>query len=409
LATLGHQSLLAEFLDDRAATDGYRRNLTIFTQVRNDFERLSKLMTRATKEHAEDPDKPPPTVNRIVLYIDDLDRCPEDKVMDVLRAVHLLLAFPLFVCVVAADPRWVSRCLQNAPGLLGNQRWHVGAPHEGADAVQGPGVVARQLEETFGEPATPADYLEKIFQIPLWLRPVPAAQRPDIVRAHFDPRLERSKERLMAPVITAFTPSTRVPRLTDGSAEDGSAVAAKVDMIKPHLPAPAAGIDRGAEGASARLPTDLTIDSVELDYLDKLGNLLAGNPRALKRFVNTYRLVKSALSDIELEVFRSQLEALGKNGAKAHYLPYRVCMAQLAVLCTQRERALRMVRLADDHRATLDPHEATMGPWLDQIAADDAELAEIFRSIFDSRELNQISFDTFALWLERTRRYSFYL
>ncbi len=35
-------------------------------------------------------------VNRIVLYIDDLDRCEPDKVAKVLQAVHLLLAFPLF-------------------------------------------------------------------------------------------------------------------------------------------------------------------------------------------------------------------------------------------------------------------------------------------------------------------------
>ena len=413
LATLGHQSLLAEFLDDRAATDGYRKNLTIFTQVRNDFERLSKLMTLATQEHAEDPKKPPPTVNRIVLYIDDLDRCPEEKVIEVLRTVHLLLAFPLFVCVVAADPRWVSRCLQNAPGLLGNQRWEIRASDQAADAVEGPRrrtsrhlresrAVARQLEETFGEPATPADYLEKIFQIPLWLRPVPAAQRPDIVRALFDPRLERSNERVMAPEITALTPSSRVTRLTDGSAEAGSAVAAKADMIKPDAPGSAPGINSAVEGASARLPTDLTIDSVELEYLYTVGNLLEGNPRALKRFVNTYRLVKSALSDIELEVFRSQLKVRGDNGVDVHYLPYRVCMAQLAVLSTQRERALRMVRSADDHQGTL-------GVWLDRIAAEDAELATVFRNIFYSQELNRIGFDTFALWLERTRRYSFYL
>lgn len=36
---------------------------------------------------------------RIVLYIDDLDRCPPDKVVDVLQACHLLLCFPLFVVV----------------------------------------------------------------------------------------------------------------------------------------------------------------------------------------------------------------------------------------------------------------------------------------------------------------------
>ena len=36
-----------------------------------------------------------------------------------MQTLHLLLAFPLFVCVVAVDPRCVRRCLQHAPGLLG--------------------------------------------------------------------------------------------------------------------------------------------------------------------------------------------------------------------------------------------------------------------------------------------------
>ena len=51
-------------------------------------------------------------INRIVLYIDDLDRCPPDKVVEVLQAVHLLLSFPAFVVVVAVDARWVSQSLR---------------------------------------------------------------------------------------------------------------------------------------------------------------------------------------------------------------------------------------------------------------------------------------------------------
>ena len=41
---------------------------------------------------------------RVVLCVDDLDRCPPEKVVDVLQAMHLLLYFPLFV-VVAVDSR----------------------------------------------------------------------------------------------------------------------------------------------------------------------------------------------------------------------------------------------------------------------------------------------------------------
>lgn len=50
-------------------------------------------------------------IERIVLYIDDLDRCPAAKVVDVLQAVHLLLAYPLFVVVVGVDSRWLLQSL----------------------------------------------------------------------------------------------------------------------------------------------------------------------------------------------------------------------------------------------------------------------------------------------------------
>ena len=395
LAALGGQSLLGEFLDDRSAAEGYRKNLTIFTQVRNDFERLSKLMARANREYLAEEGKPSPTVSRIVLYIDDLDRCPEDKVIEVLRTVHLLLAFPLFVCVVAVDPRWVSVCLRKAPGLLHADGWQVSTGSAGTRAPADMSGTAQLLDDTFGKPATPADYLEKIFQIPLWLRPVPAAQRPDIVRTLLDPQLGEP----------AGPPAAMIaaPVITEHAHDQDEEVAALAAAMAPHAPRTVVGVDRRAVGATERAPADVTIDAVELDYISQLGSLLDGNPRALKRFVNTYRLVKSALSDVELAVFRSQIQMLGDTGG-AHYLPYQLCLAQLAVICTQRDRALRMVRLADKS-------PGTFGVWLDQVQQDDADLAEFFRAALPtgSPDPSKISFETFALWLERTRRYSFYL
>jgi hypothetical protein len=90
-----------------------------------------------------------PRVDRIVLYIDDLDRCPPDRVVEVLRAIQLLLAFPLFVVVVGVDARWVKRAL--------NVRYK--------DQL-------RPLRDGGWDGATPQDYIEKIFQIPFWLEPM---------------------------------------------------------------------------------------------------------------------------------------------------------------------------------------------------------------------------------------------
>jgi hypothetical protein len=83
--------------------------------------------------------------SRIVLYIDDVDRCPPSKVVEVLQAVHMLLAFRLFVVFVAVDVRWVGSSLAHQySGMLKNF---------GDD----------------GELTSASDYLEKIIQIPYWI------------------------------------------------------------------------------------------------------------------------------------------------------------------------------------------------------------------------------------------------
>lgn len=383
LASLSTGTLLGEFLVDRSSTDSYASLLTILSRVRNDFARLSKLMDRATREYYDTAQqKPPPPVSRIVLYIDDLDRCPEDKVIEVLRVVHLLLAFPLFVCVVAVDPRWVTQCLSGAAGLIEPPLPGAAvSPHYGRDAG-------------LGDRATPADYLEKIFQIPLWLRPVPEAQRAEIVRTLLDPSGSRSNAHHEVPVLTLLDTATP------------NASAARTPMLEGVKLHQRKDPGEGGAGSSNRKATDLVIDAVELRYLDEIAKLLGGNPRGLKRFVNTYRLVKSALSDVELEVFRSRMRVLGESRGEVRYLPYRLCMTQLAVLCTQRERALQMVQLADAASET-----DTFSSYLQRLESVDSELAVRLRAALlgERKEIEAVSLETFKLWLERTRRYSFYV
>ncbi len=127
--------------------------------VRRDFEAMSDYLRLQASDleryetlEAEEADDDV-RIGRIVLYIDDLDRCEPAQVVAVLQAVHLLLAFPLFAVVVGVDVRWVERAL----------RLH----HQ-------------QLLDSDG--ATPRDYLEKIFQIPFWLEPLDPAGSKAMLR-----------------------------------------------------------------------------------------------------------------------------------------------------------------------------------------------------------------------------------
>lgn len=175
---------LISFVRDRAANGEYAKHLGLVSTIRKDFEELSNFVSGkasnpqgSTKEDIkhirrqvaeiivearkgnlltadEEADlkalartykaKPLP-FERIVLYIDDVDRCPPAKVVEVLQAVHMLLAFKLFVVFVAVDVRWVASSLaQQYQGILKDVN------------------AATSLTSA-------SDYLEKIFQIPYWL------------------------------------------------------------------------------------------------------------------------------------------------------------------------------------------------------------------------------------------------
>jgi hypothetical protein len=349
-------SLLEEIVTGLATTDVYQKQLGTVARARTDFERLSRRMAKARKEFESDATGAPPVLDRIVLYIDDLDRCPKDKVQEVLRAVHLLLAFDLFVCVVAVDPRWVIQCLSESDGLM-------------TDAPKNSDL------EVLGGVATPSDYLEKIFQIPMWLRPVPAAQRAPIVGT----LLGRAVERRVDP-------------------------GAPFGLVRPGLKAANGEALASAGGTEYRSePKALRIDPRELLFLASVEPLLDGNVRALKRFVNTYRLVKAALSDVEFDYFLTT--------------PYRLCIAQLAILATQRQRARTLVNLVDN----ADTHSTTLEKWIAEMASQKESLPgalarDLQTVLFPPelpqgirQELSKVTLRDFATWLERTRRYSFYL
>jgi KAP family P-loop domain len=181
----------------RAGQDGYSKHHGLISTIRRDFEQLEVLMLNeeeptelkdefahyATRANAllsgdgkdglldsekeelratiEPLEKLKKNKNfeacrfrRIVLYIDDLDRCEPEKVVDVLQAVNMVLSFRLFVVVVAVDARWLSRSLEKKyPDFFG---------------VAGKNSSARDSTRH----ATAADYLEKIFQVPYWVPPM---------------------------------------------------------------------------------------------------------------------------------------------------------------------------------------------------------------------------------------------
>jgi polyhydroxyalkanoate synthesis regulator phasin len=144
---------LADFVLDRTESNIYKKHLGLMHQVKEDLLDLSnKLLPPSQYDprfqgQVENLKKVfPRGPARIVIYIDDLDRCPPDRVVEVLEAIQLLVKTPLFIAVLAIDERYITRALEK----------HYD------------GVLSRH-----GRPSG-TDYLEKIIQLPYRVRPIMA-------------------------------------------------------------------------------------------------------------------------------------------------------------------------------------------------------------------------------------------
>ena len=269
LAELTPGRQLFRFLKDRTAAEDYRRHLGLVNLVRQDFERLSRLLDEADKQQQNDL----PRIDRIVLYIDDLDRCRAERVIEVLEAVHLLLAFRLFAVVVAVDPRWLRQSLLDRyPKLLGAPA--VADPHSNG----GPSRT---------RPATPQDYLEKIFQVPFNLQPLQRDGYAALIGKLFPLGKEPTKE--------SGTRASPMPEWHDATANVDLAV--KPGDSTPENPQEA---PLSVEPIVLRTTSqaELTVDPERLAFSQhEIDDILRfqsffQTPRAVKRFANTYALIR---------------------------------------------------------------------------------------------------------------------
>ncbi len=301
--------LLTAYIEERVNSSDYRKHLGVLALVRNDFERLSNLIreeNEALDGATEDGKDPMPAledelkdeknrINRIVLYIDDLDRCPPAKVVEVLQAVHLLLAFPLFVVVVGVDARWVVRSLEARYRELLK-----------TDRQDSPSTALSEFTALFGT-ASAHDYVEKIFQVPFWLKPMTEDGSRRMVR-HLLKGTVKSDD---APARAAGGGSEGASRPADAGAQPPS----QVPGTTAADPAQTGSIDGASQQTpkpdeAPRVAPDLSVESLEIgqaemDAILDLAPLLGRSPRTLKRFVNVYRLIRVGLSPWERQLFLS--------------------------------------------------------------------------------------------------------
>jgi transposase len=279
---------LTRFIDERAASDDYRKLLGVLATVRNDFSTLSELMHPAEgKSDVSDKLR----IDRIILYIDDLDRCSPDRVVDVLQAVHLLLAFKLFVVVVGVDARWVTESLRQKHKTLRSRNDDDEETSDGDDLP--------------GYHVEPHHYLEKIFQVPFWLEPLQETTTASYVRSLLAGDVRPPRNTFIADAA-----------LVSGGG-DGSSGGA---TTRPRAARNTMAADEGTDTD----PKQLTIDTRERDYMssDAIARLIGRSPRTAKRFVNTYRFFRARMAN----------EKLSEYLAEAAPPQYRCALLLLAIV-----------------------------------------------------------------------------
>ncbi len=238
--TARHPTLL-DFIQGRLDRGEYEKHLGLLHQVQQDIDELSDGLF----SHHRDADSNlfPRGEPRVILIIDDLDRCPPERVVEVLEAAKLLVGTSLFVVILAMDVRYITRSLEKAYR----------------------GVLVRD-----GTPSG-LDYIEKIVQIPYRVPPIAPEAMGGYVLSLLDDKIKGGDG--------PGGPTKRPP----GSGEDGS------QQQFAEISSPGTT----GTGIDVSLPMEVQeFDRYELEMLTRSTLAVALTPRSTKRLVNVVKLIK---------------------------------------------------------------------------------------------------------------------
>jgi len=183
---------------------------------------------------------------RMVVFIDDLDRCSENKIMEVLQAIHLILGASDFFVLLGIDTEMLYRAIRSYYG--------------------------KQSGERSLPPNFPETYLRKIIQLPFHLPEFSENERFALVHDLFSVDAQIQFNRLV-----------EHKKINDQ-------IAASPPEEEPAEPLP---YDMAQLRELRVQELEAAEDTAaELMAYKDFGRFLEDNPRELKRLVNVHRLVK---------------------------------------------------------------------------------------------------------------------
>jgi hypothetical protein len=246
----------------------YGKQIGHMAEIRDDLELMEMLLREEN--------------GRMVVVIDDLDRCEPEKAVEMLQAINLLLNFESFIVVMGIDARIVTRAIE------------------------------KHYKELLGPAgASGYEYLDKIVQIPFR---IPESE-PATIRMFLQAQLGGSAVPQSASSATTEMAAARAAGTAAGAVAGSGQVASTQE---PSGQPAAAGQPQDAlswadpyegrtstrrRGSSPALPDDdaptaaaplpAAFSPDELAAFEAAADFLKPNPRHIKRLVNVYRLVRT--------------------------------------------------------------------------------------------------------------------
>ncbi len=241
------------------------------------------------------------TVDRFVVFIDDIDRCEPDKIMETLEAIKHLLDLKRFVFVIAMDTRVV--------------RFAIGEHYKFMCKT------AKEREE-MGR-----FYLEKMIQVPFHLPALSAEKRiqlnQSIVGKHL---VDESLETTLDRVTEADEPMDEAAAIADSGHIDAGPMPIPSKLDPEEEPTETPGAEVPAPALFEDNPTKalrLRITNEENEIINAIMKTKGFDisPRLIKRFVNVYLMARLIL----------MTELAKKQGTGSGFVPYESFIKWIAV------------------------------------------------------------------------------
>ena len=219
------------------ADSDYGGQIQLMEDVKHDLDVLERRL------HGTDSSGADRVVGRILVVIDDLDRCEPAKAVEVLQAVNLLLNFSSFIVCLGIDARIVTAAIEkHYEGLLG------------------------------AAGASGYEYLDKIVQIPFRIPDPSPSEIGVFLRGHLGP--------VQSSETGSTTTTSGEPAWSGRAATNGRGPRTPVRVVRA-----ATHIDP--------VDSDVPFTSDEQQAFELFADYLRPNPRHLKRLINLYRLIRT--------------------------------------------------------------------------------------------------------------------